>query len=240
MQDCLNFELPENMKRLTTRLSDDRYRIHGASLEAINQAMQYIANNTESMSIEYFGENAPFSWINYPGCLKRQHNVWKIEYGTKLISDTYVARTPLYHLYNFNVRKVCELVRQRFPVSAHKLEPFVIDGIIPPPPARIRKWTVVGVSVYSSNIPGTSVYSSHNPSESPTFVLEFTRQAGDRSTRFWIYDHVISLIDNVIMWNSRGAYLSLMEGTECKNKDPVCDYLFNDMIGRELCALLPR
>jgi hypothetical protein len=230
MQAYSNFELPENMKQLSKRLSDDRYCIRDTSLEAINQAMQHIANNTESMSIEYFGENAPFSWIHYPGCIKRQYNVWKIEYGTTLISDTYVARTPLYHLHNFNVSKVCEIVRQRFPVSAHELEPFDIDGIIPPPPERIRKWTVVGVSVYSS----------HNPGESPTFVLEFTRQAGDRSTRFWIYEHVISLIDNVIMWNSRGAYLSLMEGTECKNKEPVCDYLFNDMIGRELCAFLPR
>ena len=229
MQAYRNFELPENMKQLSVRLTRTRYCIRGASLEAINQAMQQIVNDTESMSVKYCDEPADV-YINDPDGVKQQHNVWMIEYGTKLISDTYVARTPLYHLYNHNVHKVCETVIERFPFSAHEIELFDIDGVIPPPPERIRKWSVVGVSVYSN----------HNPGESPTFVLEFSRVNGDRSTRFWIYDHVISLIDNVIMWNSRGAYLSLMEGTEYKNKDPVCDYLFNDMIGRELCDFLPR
>lgn len=227
MQTYRNFELPENMKQLNTRLARTSYCIRDVSLEVINQAMQQIVNDTESMSIEYRDEPADV-YINDADGVKQQHNIWMIKYGTKLISDTYVARTPLYHLYNRNIHKVCETVVERFPFSAHEIEPFDID-VVPPPPERIRKWSVVGVSAYSN----------HKPGESPTFVLEFSHVDGDRSTRFWIYDRVISLIDNVIMWNSRGAYLSLIEGTEYK-KDPVRGYLFNDMISRELCAFLPR
>lgn len=229
MQTYRNFELPENMKQLSTRLTCTCYCIRDTSLEAINQAIQQIVGDTESMSVEFRDVIAPSFYINDCDGVKQRHDVWRIEYGTKLISNTYVARTPLYHLYNHNIHRVCETVVQRFPFSAHEIEPFDVDDVIPPPPASIRKWTVVGVSVYSK----------HNPGESPTFVLEFAHIDGDRLTRFWIYDHVISLIDNVIMWNSRGAYLSLIEGTEYK-RDPVRGYLFNDMISRELCTFLPR
>lgn len=230
MQPYRKLELPENMKQLSTRLTCTCYCIRDTSLEAINQAIQKIVGDTESMSVEFSEENAPQFYINDGDVsVKHQHNLWKIEYGTKLISDSYATSTQLYHLYNHNIHKVCETVVQRFPFSAHEIEPFDVYDVIPPPPARIRKWTVVGVSVYSI----------HNPGESPTFVLEFAHIDGDRFTRSWIYDHVISLIDNVIMWNSRGAYLSLIEGIEYK-RGPVSRYLFNDMNSQELCAFLPR
>lgn len=227
MQDLYNPEIPEHMKHMLIGFGRvfTCIRFDDTSVEAIHQALLQIVSDTESMSIERIGEPDP----DYTSEFEQRLKVWKITYGTKTIADTYMKNIQYYHLYNFNVRKVCETVVNRFPYSAHEIEPFD-ETVIPPPIQEIRRWTVVDANLCLH----------HQLNKRPTIMLEFTHPEGDRHTRYWIYTHIKSLIHKTILWNSRRAYLTFIEGAQYDNRDPVRRYLFNDMISRELCVFLPR
>ena len=212
--------------------------IRDAPMSAIKEALAQIVSGVETMTIDF----KPSNMGVLPLLEDTDYELWRIEYGTKMPPDNLSPdQLQQYYLTLYNANKVCETVVNRFPTSAHELEPFD-ENEMPQPIEMIRKWSVVQVCAFVlQRYPFNIDEPDSDPiGDSSTIALQFTHNDGDRHTRFWIYEHVKSMIEQ---WNSyrasRRSYVTLMEGIQHHNgDDAVSGYLFNEMICREVCTFL--
>ena len=72
------------------------------------------------------------------------------------------------------------------------------------------------------------------------YVFEFQRIKGDSQSSYFVYNHIKHELKKNLTWMQRKPYLSLFEGLQIESgrEDHICKYLFNELIGKEVCSYL--
>ena len=84
------------------------------------------------------------------------------------------------------------------------------------------------------------LYQLYHDDKEKCYVFELQKIKGETLSTYFIYNHIKYELKKNLMWMQRKPYLSLFEGLQIESgrEDHICKYLFNELIGKELCSYL--